>query len=1698
MSEVIKEIKRKVDGEDVIDQIIVDDIVINTDQIFIDGNKFQGSSENDNYIINSEKDVITELENGGIDSVSSIVSYTLNSNIENLTLADVVKKEIINGTACLVYGNPDDNRWNLDFNQDDDGIVKICDATSELITTENIKYFLGDCGITCVENILIQAGKISNETHLYTSQLPQFISQGQRDLRQSVLLAEMIKNEMCIYETINEERLGGTYGGILMKPNISSILTYYGISNHVIYNFNDLFFLENIAESIKTGKGVILGVDSGELWGSDLVAFTSDHAITVTGVAYEENTNNIKYFYICDSGNRNKARRISIEEMRLIVTLNSSAIITNESIKPINNDINGTGNELDNVIKGNIGNNILKGEDGNDVLVGNDGNDIIYSGNDDDVLIAGSAKKSNSNDEKEDLTNEELKDLINQKDNIDASQFETEDKDGKHYQNELYGESGDDLLIGDRGDDYLNGGSDNDYLYGGKGDDVLVGGEGQDVIHGNEGRDVLIAGNHNNIPIETLKRLKDYKSFISNVEQYESEAGQDSELYGDEEDDLLIGDKGDDNLYGGKDNDYLYGGRGNDNLYGEDNDDHLYGGEGDDELDGGDGDDTLEAGEGNYKDTLKGGKGNDKLITQNGNNQLEGGEDNDTYEANGGINNIEDESGFDTYKLTHSGSYVINDHDRSGQVFLSGAFVYGSPNNEPITDGYWEENGISYRWAGAGSTLFINNNIQIKNFYNGDYGINLREKDPEPEEPEDADNLDSEPIVLDLNGDGVRTTSKNQGINVDINGDGFAERVAWADINDGVLVADKNNNGIIDDESEIITAETLASYDTNNDGKIDSNDENYSELKVAKVDGSMQSLEDAGVESIDTNVNQTDYTDENGNYRFGEGSFTRTDGSVGSFGEYYFDTDYKNTVEKEILPETTTVQKLPDIKSRGTLHSLHQAMLRDSDLTALIQDFVNSNDDNHRHELIEQILNKWAGCEDVDVTSRGDFVNAKHLAIWEALMGKPFVSTNPGEENPLNPNNEAAEIIETVYTRLKVEVYAQLMKQSHFSMYMDLIGESVNGKYDLTALVNVLNDAITVNEEVGKNLVVQVAEMLLGLNIMYNSNYFDPFEDNCFYTKFTENDRELKWLLDSIGKNITDPIVKDMGDYNEDYGTAGSNAMRDEDETAQHTYHSLEGNDALYGGSADDYFAGCNGRDIVDGGDGDDHLLGNAHQDWIFGGKGNDILLGGSDNDILFGGDGDDIIYPDLEGEVDEADRVHGTGNDIIKGGKGNDTVYSIFGNETYIFNPGDGQDTISDISGTDIIYFGDGISWDDLTFEQNLNDLIIRINNSEDSITIVNWFFRTTLYDYSNNFKVEMFKFADGSIHYKNEIPIETDVEAFQFIGSDNDDGFKTGDFYKNYVNAGRGNDYVEAGAESDDTYVYNIGDGYDTILDNGGNDTILLGEGITQENIRFRRNENSLEMYFEGIDGNINILNTSNMIEKIVLADGTVIDDISQYLTCDISYTSYIMGDNLYELKLLGGASKNVLGNNSNNRIEGGEGSHVIAALGGDDEICCEKGSSDTYIYNIGDGNDNITDFNGFDNVIFGEGITTENIRFERHDNNLSIYFDGFEGSIYINNYFTNEGRIENFVFADGTVLDDIDNRLFAIGSNNDDIYLPEGATNAYLWGEADISATGNSQDNWFSGNSGNNTYQGREGKRGTQIHYGAEQRRKRYLYL
>ncbi len=187
-----------------------------------------------------------------------------------------------------------------------------------------------------------------------------------------------------------------------------------------------------------------------------------------------------------------------------------------------------------------------------------------------------------------------------------------------------------------------------------------------------------------------------------------------------------------------------------------------------------------------------------------------------------------------------------------------------------------------------------------------------------------------DPIILDLNNDGIlETTNIINGIYFDHENDGFAEASAWVGENDGILVIDSNNNGDIDNGTELLTAETLASFDTNEDGIIDKNDTNFANLKILKSDGTLMTLTEAGITSINLNTTSTEITDENGNQQFASGTFTRADGTTGTFGEFLVKTETSNSIATEWLDETDEISDLPDISGRGNIYSLHQAMLRD-------------------------------------------------------------------------------------------------------------------------------------------------------------------------------------------------------------------------------------------------------------------------------------------------------------------------------------------------------------------------------------------------------------------------------------------------------------------------------------------------------------------------------------------------------------------------------------------------------------------------------------------------------------------------------------------------------------------------------------------------------------------------------------------------
>jgi hypothetical protein len=93
--------------------------------------------------------------------------------------------------------------------------------------------------------------------------------------------------------------------------------------------------------------------------------------------------------------------------------------------------------------------------------------------------------------------------------------------------------------------------------------------------------------------------------------------------------------------------------------------------------------------------------------------------------------------------------------------------------------------------------------------------------------------------VIDLDGDGIKLVNINKSNAMfDLTGSGFANKTGWISSGDAFLVWDRNNNGRIDDISEMFGSgnqsgfKALALYNTNRDGKIDAFDDVFKNLKL--------------------------------------------------------------------------------------------------------------------------------------------------------------------------------------------------------------------------------------------------------------------------------------------------------------------------------------------------------------------------------------------------------------------------------------------------------------------------------------------------------------------------------------------------------------------------------------------------------------------------------------------------------------------------------------------------------------------------------------------------------------------------------------------------------------------------------------------------------------------------------------------------
>src|SRR5581483_880757 len=153
------------------------------------------------------------------------------------------------------------------------------------------------------------------------------------------------------------------------------------------------------------------------------------------------------------------------------------------------------------------------------------------------------------------------------------------------------------------------------------------------------------------------------------------------------------------------------------------------------------------------------------------------------------------------------------------------------------------------------------------------------------------------PIVLDLDGGGVQLTDRGQNnAQIDLDGDGVADKTGWVGSGEGILAIDRNGDGRVTNAAEISCTgdkagaksdlDGLSAFDSNGDGQISALDADFAKFMVwqdANGDGKAEagevhSLADAGVQSISlagTATHQSWGWDQS--VVVNTGSFTRSD-----------------------------------------------------------------------------------------------------------------------------------------------------------------------------------------------------------------------------------------------------------------------------------------------------------------------------------------------------------------------------------------------------------------------------------------------------------------------------------------------------------------------------------------------------------------------------------------------------------------------------------------------------------------------------------------------------------------------------------------------------------------------------------------------------------------------------------------------------
>lgn len=661
----------------------------------------------------------------------------------------------------------------------------------------------------------------------------------------------------------------------------------------------------------------------------------------------------------------------------------------------------------------------------------------------------------------------------------------------------------------------------------------------------------------------------------------------------------------------------------------------------------------------------------------------------------------------------------------------------------------------------------------------------------------------------------------------------------------------------------------------------------------------------------------------------------------------------------------------------------------------------------------------------------------------------------------------------------------------------DIIREAINGSTgDRLVLHGVDPSAVSV-ERLGGTATLVIAESSPGagdgsrisLTESFNSKHakgveFIEFDDGTVWTQATLREAHLADAATDgddaiVGFDTPDTIEAGLG--NDD--------LRGSDGADTYVYSRGDGDDVI--------------TEVINGSTTDrlvftDVLQSEVTYEW----SGNDITVvvaesapgagdGGritlTDNlDERYGNGVDSIVFADQsvvsQGDVrrnvtassatDGDDTITGTGaSETLYGGLGDDYLYGDKGNDTYLYKRGDGNDTIEErnnhSSGDQLIL--EDIDPASVSLSRSGDHAVLTVAESAPGAGDGG---QLTLYNTLNGKYaggINSIVFDDGTVWSQGDLRTRYLSES-STDGDDNITGFR----YNDTIEAGLGDDYI-FGGDGNDTYIYNRGDGVDTIREdnNSSSGDILQLRGIATTDVNVGRSGDHAVLTITesalgaGDGGQLTLQNTINGryaggINSIQFDDGTTWSQSflrSQYLIDAVTD-----GDDT------------ITGFGGSETLTGGLGNDILTGWSG----------NDTYVFNLGYGNDIIRDFwssgsGGSDKVLFGEGIAAADLTVTApNGGDLLLSIAGTTDGVLLDNTLNNSDyRIESVEFSDGTVLSHADLvALAATPTGGDDLFYGSYDGETIDGGEGNDTVYAGSGNDTLVGGVGTDRLEGQNG--------------------